>query len=145
VVISGAEIVKQPLETGFHVIEALAPAVDAPTPMEVEVRVAGKSLGKQSLTVEPVRNGRYGCCITLMWTSLYARPDGSRTQTLAVLEQVIDLARRTADYPTGSAFKWNAEVLWAVDSFLRQASPQQQEALPTRQERLDRPGCLVWQ
>jgi hypothetical protein len=42
-------------------------------------------------------------------------------------EQVIELARRTADYPAGSRFKWNVEVLWAVDSFLKQASPEDRE------------------
>jgi alpha-mannosidase len=41
-------------------------------------------------------------------------------------EQVIDLARKTADYPAGSRFKWNVEVLWAVDSYLKQASEEKQ-------------------
>ena len=45
------------------------------------------------------------------------------------LEQAIALARRTADYPPGARFKWNSEVLWAVDSYLTQARPQQRRAL----------------
>ena len=41
-------------------------------------------------------------------------------------EQAIEAARRTADYPSDARFKWNVEVLWAVDSYLRQASPEKQ-------------------
>jgi len=40
----------------------------------------------------------------------------------------IDTARRTADYPPGCRFKWNVEVLWAIDSYLRQATPERQQA-----------------
>ncbi|RMF99893.1 MAG: hypothetical protein D6741_07710 [Planctomycetota bacterium] len=43
-------------------------------------------------------------------------------------EQAIAAARRTADYPPEARFKWNVEVLWATDSYLRQASPEQRDA-----------------
>ena len=35
-------------------------------------------------------------------------------------EQAIELAKESSNYPPGSQFKWNAEVLWAVDNYLRQ-------------------------
>ncbi|HID76425.1 MAG TPA: hypothetical protein EYP56_10560 [Planctomycetaceae bacterium] len=47
------------------------------------------------------------------------------------LEKAIEIARRTVDYPPGARFRWNVEVMWAVDSYLKQASPQK------RQEFLD--------
>ena len=40
-----------------------------------------------------------------------------------------NLCRKTADYPPGARFKWNAEVLWAVDSYLRKAPPEKQQRL----------------
>ncbi len=43
-------------------------------------------------------------------------------------EQAIDLARKSADYPPGSRFKWNVEELWAVESYLKQASPEKRAA-----------------
>ncbi len=43
------------------------------------------------------------------------------------LENAIEYARRSADYPEGSRFKWNTEVLWAVESYLRQASTAKKE------------------
>jgi alpha-mannosidase len=45
------------------------------------------------------------------------------------LEEAIALARRTADYPEGARFKWNVEVLWAVDSYLRDAGPAKRQEL----------------
>ncbi|MBN1851320.1 MAG: hypothetical protein JW829_01300 [Pirellulales bacterium] len=45
------------------------------------------------------------------------------------LEQAIEMARNTANYPPGAQFKWNVEVLWAVESYLKQASPQQRQTL----------------
>jgi hypothetical protein len=36
------------------------------------------------------------------------------------LRTAIAICRRTADYPPGARFKWNAEVLWSIDSYLRQ-------------------------
>ena len=38
------------------------------------------------------------------------------------------LARATADYPPGSQFKWNVEVLWPVDNYLSECSPDQRES-----------------
>jgi hypothetical protein len=40
------------------------------------------------------------------------------------LEMAMDAARRSATNPPGSRFKWNVEVLWAVDSYLKQAAPE---------------------
>ncbi len=34
-------------------------------------------------------------------------------------EQGIELAKKTADYPEGARYKWNVEVLWAVDGYLK--------------------------
>ena len=44
------------------------------------------------------------------------------------LDQAIDAVHKTADYPPGAQFKWNVEVLWAVESYLKQASPEKQQA-----------------
>ncbi|MGQ9576502.1 MAG: glycosyl hydrolase-related protein [Thermoguttaceae bacterium] len=44
------------------------------------------------------------------------------------LDQVLELARKTADYPPEARFKWNTEVLWAVESYLKQAAPEKRKA-----------------
>ena len=39
----------------------------------------------------------------------------------------MDAARKSATNPPGSRFKWNVEVLWAVDSYLKQATPEKRQ------------------
>ncbi|MBN2313425.1 MAG: hypothetical protein JXM79_05810 [Sedimentisphaerales bacterium] len=126
--INGEEPITQSLEPGYKVIEGLTPAVETSTSVEVEVEVAGQSMGKQALTIEPVRKWH-------VWLLHHSHVDIGYTHVQTEVEQkhwqyfkqVIDLARTTTEYPKGSAFKWNTEVLWAVDSYLKQASPEDRE------------------
>ncbi len=46
-----------------------------------------------------------------------------------ILAKALDLCRKTADYPLGSRFKWNSEVAWPVDSYLRHVSAEKQQQL----------------
>lgn len=39
--------------------------------------------------------------------------------------RAIELIRQTRDYPPGSRFKWNLEVFWPAQQFLKTASPEQ--------------------
>ncbi len=41
------------------------------------------------------------------------------------IEVALDLIDRTRDYPADARYKWNVEILWPVESWLRQASPAQ--------------------
>ncbi|MCB0283088.1 MAG: hypothetical protein KDF60_10945 [Calditrichaeota bacterium] len=43
------------------------------------------------------------------------------------LENAIEYAKNTESHPPGSQFKWNTEGIWAVESYLKQASPEKQE------------------
>jgi len=129
VVVNSSELVRQSLKPGFKVIEGFAAAVNKPTSVEVDVKVAGKSIGKQSLTIKPVRKWE-------IYVLHHSHVDIGYThvQTEVVrkhweyFKQVIELARKSANYPAGSRFKWNVEVLWAVDSYLKQASPKERRA-----------------
>ena len=126
--VNGSELVKQLLKPGFKVIEGLAPAVENPTSVDVDVKVAGESIGKETLTIKPVRKWE----VYLLHHS-HVDIGYTHVQTEVVqkhweyFKQVMELARKTADYPAGSAFKWNVEVLWAVDSYLEQASEQERQ------------------
>jgi alpha-mannosidase len=43
------------------------------------------------------------------------------------IDKALELCAKTADYPPGARFKWNVEVLWAVDAYLKQATPEKQQ------------------
>ncbi len=128
VAVNGAERLEHSLKSGFKVIEGLAPAVKSATSVNVDVKVAGKSLGKRTLTINPIRKWE----VYLLHHS-HVDIGYTHVQTDVVrmhweyFEQVIELARKTADYPAGAQFKWNVEVLWAVDSYLKQASEEKRK------------------
>jgi hypothetical protein len=122
VAVNGAEPVRHSLISGFKVIEGLVPAVNKPASVDVDVKMAGELIGRQSVTINPVRKWE----VHLLHHS-HVDIGYTHVQTEVIqkhfdyFEQVIDLARKSADYPAGSQFKWNVEVLWAVDSYLKQA------------------------
>jgi len=90
--------------------------------------VGGKTAVTKTFTVRPVRH----------WT-IYLLPHShvdigyTNVQTEVeklhwkFLDEALGLCRKTADYPPEARFKWNSEVLWPVDSYLKQATPQRRE------------------
>ena len=126
VVVNGHESAKQLLKPGFSVIEGFTPAVPEPASVQVDARVAGKTVGTQTLTIKPVRQWEvyllHHSHVDIGYTHVQTEVEQKHWQ---YYKQAIDLASKTAGYPAGSAFKWNVEVLWAVDSFLKQASPDE--------------------
>jgi len=128
VTVKGSKPIKQLLKSGYKVIEGFAPQVTKPTSVEVDVKIAGQSIGKRTVTIKPIRKWE----VYLLHHS-HVDIGYTHVQTEVVrmhwryFEQVIELARKSADYPPGSQFKWNVEVLWAVDSYLKQASKEKRE------------------
>jgi len=41
----------------------------------------------------------------------------------------IDLAKKTRDYPKDARYLWNPEVLWPVERYLRNATPEQKQSI----------------
>ena len=128
VTVKGSKPVKQLLKSGYKVIEGFAPIVTKPTLVEVNVKVGGQSIGKQSVTIKPVRKWEvyllHHSHVDIGYTHVQTEVERMHWR---YFEQVIELAKKTADYPPGSRFKWNVEVLWAVDSYLKQASKEKRE------------------
>jgi hypothetical protein len=117
------------LRMGRQLVEDLVPAVETETLCEASLQVAGQTVVQNKLAIKPVRH----------WT-MYLLPHShvdigyTHVQTEIekkhwdYLEQAIEIARRTADYPPEARFKWNSEVLWAIDSYLAQATPEKRAA-----------------
>jgi len=128
VTVKGSKPVKQLLKSGYKVIEGFAPLVTKPTPVEVDVKVASQSIGKKTVTIKPVRKWEiyllHHSHVDIGYTHVQTEVERMHWR---YFEQVIELAKKTADYPPGSRFKWNVEVLWAVDSYLKQASKEKRE------------------
>ena len=80
---------------------------------------AGCPFGTGSCTFFPTRTS----------TSAYTHVQTEVEQKQwSYLRQALEIARNTASYPPAAQFKWNCEVMWAVDSFLKQASDEEKQA-----------------
>jgi len=44
------------------------------------------------------------------------------------IDQALELAEKTKEYPPGTRFKWLPEGLWPVESYMKAASPEKREA-----------------
>ena len=126
--IEGLEPVKSPLASGSQSLEVPLPAVEKETTLTVSVEAAGKVAASQPVTVKPVRKWVVYLLphshVDIGYT--HRQADVERAQW-SYLEQGIRLARESASNPPGARFKWNTEVLWAVDSYLNQAAPARQQ------------------
>jgi len=122
--IADSEPVAVKLSLGTHVVEVPPlPAVQRETPIDVTIKIAGHTVSG-NVVLRPVRHWE-------LWFLPHSHNDIGYTHVQTeverkqwqYLDEAVALARRTADYPPGARFKWNAEVMWAVDSYLKQASP----------------------
>ena len=117
------------LRHGPNVVEAAVDAVETETPVTVTAEAGGKTLVSTEVTLKPVRK----------WV-IYFLPHShvdigyTKVQTEVerdhwrFYEQAIEASQKTAAYPDGARFKWNVEVLWATDSYLKQATPAKRKA-----------------
>ena len=116
---------------GTSQIRFLAPEVQRETPAHLAVEVDGEQVADFPLTLRPVRH----------WT-IYLLPhshvdigytllqEDVRKKQIANVREALGLIKRTANFPPDAQFKWNLEVLWPMDGYLKSATPaEQQEVL----------------
>lgn len=130
VAVTGVAPVTTTLKAGTQELEAAVPAVEKETPITVTLKSGGTTLAEKQLLLQPVRK-------MVVYLLPHSHVDIGYTQQQADVEKkqwqnidaALDLIRKTADYPADSRFKWNAEVLWAIDSYLQKTSPEKQKRL----------------
>jgi alpha-mannosidase len=127
--LDGVEIDRRSVQSGANVFEVYVKPVPSTRSCVVSVDVNGI---QQSETVEikPVRQ-------MLIYILPHSHHDLGYTDLQANVEekqmlnikQGIDLARKTADYPEGSRFIWNLEVLWGADLYMQRKSQEEKSEL----------------
>ncbi len=127
--VPGAEPLLVDIQKPNQRLELVVPAVTAETPTTITVESSGKAIASRSLVLRPVRKWVVYLLphshVDIGYT--HVQTDVEKAQW-KYLEMAMAAARKSASYPEGSRFKWNVEVLWAVDSYLQQASREQREA-----------------
>jgi alpha-mannosidase len=115
------------LTFGAHRVTFSTPVVDAARSLPVTVDHAGKPVAAGHATLKPARDMTIYLLphshVDIGYTHRQADVEQRQWQNI---ETALELNRKTAGYPEGARFKWNTEVLWAVDSYLNHATPEKQ-------------------
>jgi len=132
IALEGSPPVTIALKRGFNSTEVLVPAVDIPTRKTVEVVINKGPVQRLSLLLKPIPR-----------RTIYLLPHshndigytGFQEDVLRLhvknLTDALKLIRETASFPEGSRFKWNVEVMWAVERFLAESDEGQIEEFVT--------------
>ncbi len=128
--ISGGRSIPVRLAFDRQTVEVGFPSVDHDTPMEISLRIGEQVVARSQATIKPVRHWELVLLphshVDIGYTHVQTEVEQKQW---SYLEQAIELARQTQENPPGARFRWNSEVLWAVDSYLKQASPETRQAV----------------
>jgi alpha-mannosidase len=122
------EIADTPLKIGANVLQIAIPETKAPEIVAIRFKLNGHLVHTDKIQVVPVKTKSvYLLCYShndIGYTDLQADVERKQWKNL---EQAMQLIRKTADYPQDAKYKWNVETIWALESYLKQASPAQRE------------------
>ena len=119
------------LHPGFNQYQFWIPQikVERSAALEIKFKDGGQNIARQNVALKKVRPFE----VYLLPHSHVDIGFTHHQDTVAKMqwrnfEQGIELAKQTADYPEGSRYKWNVEVLWAVDGYLKNAPEESRKA-----------------
>jgi Alpha-mannosidase len=126
--LDGREIDRRMVATGRQTFNVLIDEVTEARDGSVAVKV-GESTSSAVVKLQPVRK-------VLVYVLPHSHHDLGYTDLQANVEEKqmqnitlgMELAKKTADYPEGSRFVWNLEVLWGADLFMRRRPQAERDA-----------------
>ncbi len=129
IVVAGCDAVIRAIDADTTQVEFVLPACDSETLVPVAFSVSGETVAEQTIPLSPARKLEIYLLphshVDIGYTKIQTEVEQDHWR---FLEQAIDAAQQMADFPEEAQFKWNAEVLWAVDGYLEQASPDRRTA-----------------
>ena len=126
------QIADTPLKIGANVFQVAVPVVKSPEVFAVRFKLNGQLVQTDHAQVVPVKRKEiYLLCYShndIGYTDLQSDVERKQWKNL---EQAMQLIRQTRDYPQDARYKWNMETIWALESYLKQASTAQREEVFT--------------
>jgi alpha-mannosidase len=126
----GKRKINKLLEFGFNQFYLETPVISKTTTEQVSIHVGKQKIAQESFILKPVETKTiyliHHSHVDIGYTHVQQEVEELQW---SFLESAIELAEKSKDYPEGSRFKWNVEVMWAVDSYLKNAPPEKVKAL----------------
>ncbi len=127
-----------PLSFGYNVHYLAVPEIKTVVTLPVSVAVGAEAMHAGEVELRPVPRRTVHLLahshVDIGYT--HVQDEVERIQWRH-LEHAVALAARTTAFPAEARYRWNTEVAWAVDSYLREATPAQREALIAAVQRGD--------
>jgi alpha-mannosidase len=129
---SSGESLYAKLRLGLNTLQLPVSAAAEPRQIDVMVVIDGEARRSERIPLLPVRYCEF-------WILPHSHNDigysdlqsDVEKKQLKNLGDAMMLWKKTAGYPPEARFKWNTEILWAVDRFLSSCSDSDREALVT--------------
>ena len=119
-----------PLKLGFNMYRMAIPMVNQQENKKVSIYINNNLVNEDSLTIYPIDKKTIYLLphshVDIGYTDIQAEVEKIQWQNI---RDAISFAKKTVDYPGGSQFKWNSEVMWAVDSYLASCNASEKEKL----------------
>ena len=114
------------LTSGRQTLEAFLPPVEKPTSAPITLSIGSQVAARASVDVAPVRKWE-------VYVLMHSHNDIGYTDTQPNIakkqaqnvRRALELIRQTKDYPEGSRFKWNLEVLMPYEDFRETATAEE--------------------
>lgn len=121
---AGEKDTKTELRFGHNHIQVAMPVVKEKKPFRVVIHKGREILAENNFILEPVVYREihllHHSHVDIGYT--HVQDEVKRIQW-EHLENAIKIAERTKDYPDGARFRWNTEVMWALETYLEEKSP----------------------
>lgn len=118
---------KATLTPGKNVFHIMVDPVETTREAQLEILMGTKSSLKK-IALHPVRKFEvYFLAHSHVDIGFTHTQDDVEKLQWRNFEKAIELAEKTKDYPDGAQFKWNAEITWAVEGYLKHASPEKKK------------------
>lgn len=126
----GTTLTNLDLKFGFNFFNAGVEKIDGEKELPIQVKIGNEIVGETKYLFKPIKP-----------ITIYLIPhshhdigythiqDDVRKIQWQHIDNAIELAEKTKDYPIGARFKWNTEVLWALETYLDSADEQKKQKL----------------
>ena len=119
------EIIRQSLKVGANIFYIPVKQVSKEQTLKSIFKINGKRVDEITTSIKPVTKRD-------IYLLSYSHNDIGYTDLQPNIEQkqmkniddALDLIEQTKDYPANSRYKWNIEVIWALESYMKKASEE---------------------
>jgi alpha-mannosidase len=112
-----------PLQVGANVFFVHVEASTTRKMIPVFFAINGKPISRRYVTLDPVKRRQIYLLSyshnDIGYTDLQPNIEKKQWRNL---EEALRIIKKTRDYPEDARYKWNMEVLWSLDGYLRQAT-----------------------